>query len=168
MNDRPSLQARTTEKSLARWEMPWRARAWNTALLRTAVALGALAAPGALASDSVLVSLRVTVVPVCRFQTSTVRSPSSGSATLTYSCSKGTAAAFSFAVAAATNVACAACSGIPVAMGTVQATSIGTGHGMGSGSDRTLSIRAPLTRGDDGEDRSGDGPLDTIIVTVSP
>jgi hypothetical protein len=39
---------------------------------------------------------------------------------------------------------------------------------MGSGSDRTLSIRAPLTRGDEGEDRSGDGHLNTVIVTVSP
>ena len=132
------------------------------------MALGALAAPGALASDSVLVNLQVTVAPVCRFLTSAARGPAAGSATLTYSCSKGTAAAFSFAIAATTNVACAACSGISLALGTIQATSIGTGHGMGSGSDRTLSIRAPLTRGDEGEDRSGDGHLNTVIVTVSP
>ena len=137
--------------------------------------LGALAAGVTRASDSVSIALNVTVVPVCRFLTSassvgatdTDRArgrATSGSATLTYACSNGTAAAFTFAVPATTNVACTACPGIPVAMGTILASSLGTGQGLGSGRDRTLTIRTPFVHATY-EDTAYS---DTIIVTVSP
>jgi spore coat protein U-like protein len=137
--------------------------------------LGALAANVARASDSVSIALNVTVVPVCRFLTSggaadTGRArggPNTGSATLTYACSNGTAAAFSFTVPATTNVACTGCSGIPVASGTILATSLGIGQGLGSGRDRTLTVRTPFVHAESQETASG-AYADTIIVTVSP
>jgi hypothetical protein len=148
------------------------------ALARIAFVLVALAVGMAHASESISVALNVTVVPVCRFLTSASpvgatdpgrarAGPAAGSATLTYACSNGTAAAFTFAVPATTNVACTACSGIPVAMGTILATSLGTGQGLGSGRDRTLTIRTPFVHASYEETALG-AYSGTIIVTVSP
>ena len=145
-------------------------------MVHVAFLLGALAADGALASDSVSVALNATVVSVCRFLTSASTAGSAGSdrggrpsasATLTYACSNGTAAAFTFAVPATTNVACAACSDIPIMMGTILATSLGTGQGLGSGRDRTLTVSTPLPQAADEDAGHGAFPS-RIVVTVSP
>jgi hypothetical protein len=136
------------------------------------------------AAGNVSVAVDVTVVPVCRFLTSasTVGAIGSepgnaigraralattGSATLTYACSNGTAAAFTFAVPMASNVACADCSEVPIALGTIQETTLGTGQGLGSGRDRTLTVRTPLVHASY-ENATFAGSWDTIIVTVSP
>jgi hypothetical protein len=153
-------------------------------MARAALALGVLAAGVARASDSVSIAISVTVVPVCRFLTSASTfgatatdlgiafgraraQPTAGSATLTYSCSSGTAAAFTFAVPTTTNVACAACSGVAAEVGTILATSLGTGLGMGSGHDRTLTVRTPFVHAAY-QDTAFGAYSDTIIVTVSP
>ena len=149
-----------------------------TGVAHVTMVLGALAAGVARASDSISVALNVTVVPVCRFLTTasavgttdTGRArggATAGSATLTYACSNGTAAAFTFAVPTTTNIACTACSGIPGAMGTILATSLGTGQGLGSGRDRTLTVRTPFVHATY-EDAALGASSDTIIVTVSP
>jgi hypothetical protein len=154
------------------------------ATVRAALVLGAVGADAARAADSVSIAVRVNVVPVCRFLTaaSTIgimgtdsggalgparARPAMGSATLTYSCSNGTAAAFTFAVPAATNVACAECSGIATEVGTILATSFGIGQGMGLGHDRTLTVRTPFVAVSYQETESG-ANSDTIVVTVSP
>ena len=90
-----------------------------------------------------------------------------GSATLNYACSNGAAAVFTFAMPSHTNVACTGCPDVPIAIGEILVTSLGTGQGLGSGRDRTLTIRTPLLNAAYESASAGAYP-DTIIVTVSP
>ncbi len=174
MNDGSSLS------DLNRAEGDYRSGSVKASVVYAVIAfvLGTPWAGGACATDSVMVAVRVTVVPVCRFltpaspassvDTGSARSvPAAGSATLTYACSNGTAPAFTFAVPADTNLACGSCPGIPLATGHIVTTSQGAGQGLGSGRDRTLTVRAPPAQAAY-EIEAPDAYASTIIVTVSP
>lgn len=154
------------------------------ATIGVALVFATLAADTARAGGGVSVALDVTVVPVCRFLTSTSTTGATGldpgnadgrgqalanraSATLTYACSNGSAAAFTFAVPVATKLACADCSNVPMAQGTILETSLGTGHGLGSGRHRTLTVKTPWVHAAY-ENATLAGSWDTIVVTVSP
>jgi len=169
MRSRPSVSERASAENTLRPGTASTTGARYSALARAAIAIAALTVSGACAPESVSVTLHATVVPVCRFLTSasTSRSAAYGSATLTYACSNGAAAAFTFVAPAATNVACTTCSSIPLAKGTILSTSVGRGQGLGSGRGKTLTVRAPLAHAA-GDDATPAGDPDTIIVTVSP
>lgn len=169
MNDRSSVSDLNSAQGDQRSESAPKGSARYATI---AFVLGTLSAGGACASDSIMVAVSVTVVPVCRFFTpaSPARSArgmaAAGSATLTYACSNGAAAAFTFAVPAGTHLACGSCPGILSAMGEIVSTSLGTGQGLGSGRDKTLTVTAPLARAN--EAAAPDAYTSRIIVTVSP
>jgi hypothetical protein len=183
VKDSPSSPAGTVAENRVVLETS-KARVVRTALTYVALVLAALSMGPVRASDGVSIALEVTVVPVCRFFTSAFGGSGTGvemdnadgharvrataaSATLTYACSNGTAAAFTFAVPSTTNVACADCSDIPLMFGTMLKTSLGTQQGLGFGHDKTLTLRMPFVHATY-EDMTFGGYLDTIILTVSP
>lgn len=175
MKDQSSLWGQKTAEDCHTFGSALKASAMYAAI---AVVLGMLWTGSATATDSVVVAVRVTVAPVCRFLTppSPAQSvdtgnagavPVAGSAMLSYACSNGTAAAFTLALPADSKLACGACTGIPLALGNIVATSLGTGQGLGSGRNKTLTVNAPLAQAAY-EMEVPDVYASTIIVTVSP
>jgi hypothetical protein len=135
------------------------------------------------ASDNVTVTVNATVSSVCKFnsgqspivtlQTSggvidpSAAGPATGSASVTYRCSNGTAPTFTVPTPATITCTTAGTCGTSTMSATMAGVSGGNGTGMGSGQDKTLTVNGSLPAAQYANAQSGDYS-GTITVSVSP
>jgi hypothetical protein len=151
--------------------------------LGLALAVAALSIRSTTATDSVQVTVRYTIVPVCKFFGATVpamnlsntgpggdidprlSTPATGSVQIGYRCTSGTAP--TFGVPSAATLSCATCAGTPTMDAALTWTADGAGLGMGDGGNRVFSLTGQVAAGAYQAAAPG-AYLGSVTVTVSP